>query len=509
MTKNADDKKENAETLKKRGNAAFVTKEFETAIDLYSQALEEDTPGRDGILHILHSNRSLAYSKAGNIIAAIKDARRATTLKPNWSKGFYRLGLALLASNRDGEHGEALAALKMAIKLDPRHQVLQRAYRESLSNVKKSDLTREILSPRAWVGVYSRVHDVRVRMYVLARFWNASARPVRLRIFERFVDLVSTPEGVVDPFADVPSTLSGHGQTLGKEEVGKGRVGDGEGGRGRDDKVEASDLKGGVGRGAECSSLLAAAWNASAASSDVREKKRVNSGTPRMRLAEEQMMDLPLKAYENISFELPPNWLKFFVAMPNSADDDEDVGKREEDEEGKGDGPDQQADGDTSVSPTMQIDSGGKDKVDVLEDMYRVCSEKERKLIINDLRFFFMGIEPENWSAQGTALTPAPGIAIQPRRKVANKEKQRKGGKETMRRRQSKGKGGRDGQRKGKEKMKARVKAKVRAVMQAGLNEKKSDGGSGRVKGQEKKSWRGDTTTRTAAADDSVGTEEK
>lgn len=53
-------------------------------------------------LRVLLSNRSLAFLKAGRAAAAAEDAASVIALSPQWAKGHWRLGKALVELNRCG-----------------------------------------------------------------------------------------------------------------------------------------------------------------------------------------------------------------------------------------------------------------------------------------------------------------------------------------------------------------------------------------------------------------------
>lgn len=61
----------------------------------YSDALETDPDSKVG-LHKLYGNRSLAYTKAQHYRDAAADAGKCIELAPQWPKGYWRLGMALL-----------------------------------------------------------------------------------------------------------------------------------------------------------------------------------------------------------------------------------------------------------------------------------------------------------------------------------------------------------------------------------------------------------------------------
>ena len=69
--------------LKEQGNEAFKQKDFEKAIDLFSQAIVQDLDD-----HTLYGNRSAAHLKLGRPEEALKDAEKCIYLKEDWSRGW-------------------------------------------------------------------------------------------------------------------------------------------------------------------------------------------------------------------------------------------------------------------------------------------------------------------------------------------------------------------------------------------------------------------------------------
>ncbi len=61
-----------ADDLKNQGNKAFQAKDYDTAIDLFSKALELDHQN-----HVLYSNRSAAKAGKKQYAAALEDAEQA------------------------------------------------------------------------------------------------------------------------------------------------------------------------------------------------------------------------------------------------------------------------------------------------------------------------------------------------------------------------------------------------------------------------------------------------
>jgi L1 cell adhesion molecule like protein len=100
-----------ANGLKDAGNAAFSKGEFVAATEAYTAAL-----GADGTNHVLWSNRSASYLGAGKTREALRDARVCVRVKPDFAKGYSRLGAALFAV---GAYAEAVAAYVRGLAVDP------------------------------------------------------------------------------------------------------------------------------------------------------------------------------------------------------------------------------------------------------------------------------------------------------------------------------------------------------------------------------------------------------
>jgi small glutamine-rich tetratricopeptide repeat-containing protein alpha len=81
-----------SESLKAQGNAAMQKKDYATAIDYYTKALEIAP-----LNTIYLSNRAAAYSGAGQHESAKNDAELATAADPKYTKAWSRLGLARFA----------------------------------------------------------------------------------------------------------------------------------------------------------------------------------------------------------------------------------------------------------------------------------------------------------------------------------------------------------------------------------------------------------------------------
>ncbi|KAJ7229034.1 activator of Hsp70 and Hsp90 chaperone [Mycena pura] len=103
-------KRSHANELKDLGNKAFAAKEYDKAIDLFSQAIAIDPKN-----HVLYSNRSAAYAGKKQWADALSDAEQCVLVNPSWSKGFARKGAALHGARR---YDEAIAAYEEGLKLE-------------------------------------------------------------------------------------------------------------------------------------------------------------------------------------------------------------------------------------------------------------------------------------------------------------------------------------------------------------------------------------------------------
>lgn len=121
--------KKKAAEAKSRGDDAFNTKDFHTAVDAYTQAIDLDPT--DGTLF---SNRSLCWIRLGQAEHALADAKACRALKPDWPKACYREGAALRLLQR---FEEAANSFYEGVQLDPNNMALVNAFREAVEAGRK------------------------------------------------------------------------------------------------------------------------------------------------------------------------------------------------------------------------------------------------------------------------------------------------------------------------------------------------------------------------------------
>ncbi|QYS96967.1 hypothetical protein H0G86_004204 [Trichoderma simmonsii] len=115
-----------ADELKALGNKAIAEKNFDDAIDKFTQAIALQPEN-----HILYSNRSAAYASKKDWDNALKDAEKTTEIKPDWAKGWGRKGAAL---HGKGDLLGANDAYEAGLKHDPNNAQLK----SGLSSVEKA-----------------------------------------------------------------------------------------------------------------------------------------------------------------------------------------------------------------------------------------------------------------------------------------------------------------------------------------------------------------------------------
>ncbi|TFY78663.1 hypothetical protein EWM64_g5352 [Hericium alpestre] len=104
--------------LKEKGNSAFKSEDFETAIDYYTQAIRWHPNG-----DIYYSNRAAAYVNQKRFRLALLDCQQAMSMQENpKAKLLVRLGRCQYALGRPAA---ALVALRRALTIDPNDEMAQ------------------------------------------------------------------------------------------------------------------------------------------------------------------------------------------------------------------------------------------------------------------------------------------------------------------------------------------------------------------------------------------------
>ncbi|XWS38515.1 hypothetical protein CRYUN_Cryun19dG0137900 [Craigia yunnanensis] len=106
-----------ADEAKAKGNAAFSSGDFNTAIKHFTEAINLSPTN-----HVLYSNRSAAYASLYQYDAALTDAKKTVDLKPDWSKGYSRLGAAHIGLH---QYQDAISTYKKGLEIDPNNEALK------------------------------------------------------------------------------------------------------------------------------------------------------------------------------------------------------------------------------------------------------------------------------------------------------------------------------------------------------------------------------------------------
>ena len=105
--------------LKVRGNEAVKAGEHGKAVKLFSAAIERGPPSEE--LHLYHSNRSVAALSVKKYALAVADAEKCVSLKPDWGKGYSRLGAAHFYAEH---HQAAITAYTSGLEIEPSNATL-------------------------------------------------------------------------------------------------------------------------------------------------------------------------------------------------------------------------------------------------------------------------------------------------------------------------------------------------------------------------------------------------
>ncbi|BBN10530.1 suppressor of G2 allele of SKP1 [Marchantia polymorpha subsp. ruderalis] len=111
-----------AEELGRKADKAFVDEEYETSVQLYSDALQLNPSDA-----VLFASRAQAYLKLDRYMDAISDTNKAIELNPNLPKAYLRKGVACFNLE---EYQTAKAAFEAGLQRDPNNPQLKNKIRE-------------------------------------------------------------------------------------------------------------------------------------------------------------------------------------------------------------------------------------------------------------------------------------------------------------------------------------------------------------------------------------------
>ncbi|OQR88005.1 hypothetical protein ACHHYP_07713 [Achlya hypogyna] len=128
-----------AEAAKLRGNELFAAGQYAQAVDAFTEAINLEPSNA-----IFYSNRSGAYLKLNRGADAIADAKKCVELRPEWAKGYSRLGTAYYYTK---QYVEAKAAYERGLAKAPTDTNLQDGLRNAKAQLPEgSSLTLKELT---------------------------------------------------------------------------------------------------------------------------------------------------------------------------------------------------------------------------------------------------------------------------------------------------------------------------------------------------------------------------
>jgi serine/threonine-protein phosphatase 5 len=139
---------EDAVALKNKGNEAFKSKDWPTAIDFYTQAINANDKEPS-----FYTNRAQANIKLEAYGYAIADATKAIELNPEFVKAYYRRAVANTAILK---HADAIHDWKIVVRKSPSDKIAKVQYEACQKLVKRDAFLKAIEvadAPSAAVGL--------------------------------------------------------------------------------------------------------------------------------------------------------------------------------------------------------------------------------------------------------------------------------------------------------------------------------------------------------------------
>ncbi|KAF7367281.1 Hsc70 cochaperone [Mycena sanguinolenta] len=123
--------KAQAEKFKQSGNALMSAKQYDQAIEAYTQAIALDPTNA-----IYYSNRAAAYSSKNDHLSAVGDAEQAIKIDPKFVKAYHRLGHAQYSLT---DFRASADAFERGLKLDPNNAGLKSGLENSKARIVPDD----------------------------------------------------------------------------------------------------------------------------------------------------------------------------------------------------------------------------------------------------------------------------------------------------------------------------------------------------------------------------------
>ena len=114
-------------TQKELGNEAFKAKDYDKAIQFYTEALEHNPTD-----HTVYGNRAMAYANKSLFGKSLEDAEQCIKIKPDWGKGYHRKAAAL---HGIGDLQQAATVYEEGLKVDPANAAMKKGYDQLKTDV--------------------------------------------------------------------------------------------------------------------------------------------------------------------------------------------------------------------------------------------------------------------------------------------------------------------------------------------------------------------------------------
>jgi small glutamine-rich tetratricopeptide repeat-containing protein alpha len=133
-----------AEELKIKGNTAINSKDYDSAIKCYTEAIKLSADGVNS--HVYYSNRAAAYCHLNQYQDAVDDCLSCLALSPDYVKAYSRLGLAYFFLEK---YEDAVEAYERAAEIEPDNKATQDSLRQARNKMKKQKSASEVASSGA------------------------------------------------------------------------------------------------------------------------------------------------------------------------------------------------------------------------------------------------------------------------------------------------------------------------------------------------------------------------
>lgn len=168
-----------AQIHKDRGDTHYKAASYRAAIEDYSQAIAVcSAQAESNLLYICYSNRCACFLQLQRYQEALYDAQQCTALKPDWPKGYLRLGSC---HQRLGRTTEAITAYNQVLSMDSGNQEAREAL-AILSNGSTSHRTPPAAggTPFNWANLLGSVQTSLTNLYYQAwAYWESISPDTR------------------------------------------------------------------------------------------------------------------------------------------------------------------------------------------------------------------------------------------------------------------------------------------------------------------------------------------